>query len=210
MCSESQTLPSAHKHKHASPTSARNASHYALFEPYQTQIHRGGRERKKNSLTRSCGSTRPLQKARSSTNIPFVHASCVMMCIVHLSYFIFHNHSGEAAWRVAPGPIRGMELLAETQLQISHGRNGDFISPLNLQERSSSGSTVVQKYGTTLQPGVFVLTRCCSNSTKTCFAVWKFAAALSLFLLQQNAARKFDFLLPSRSSVTNQQRFLSD
>lgn len=36
-------------------------------------------------LTWSCGSTRLLKKGRYSTNIPFVHASCVLMCIVHLS-----------------------------------------------------------------------------------------------------------------------------
>lgn len=51
--------------------------------------------------------TRPLQKVRYSTDIAFVHASCALICLVHLSYFIFHNHRGESVCHVNPGTHQG-------------------------------------------------------------------------------------------------------
>lgn len=116
-------VTSAHKHKHASPNSARNASHYSLFELYQRLNHRGGKKKIQNTAFDSgCGSTRPLQKGSYQTNIPFVHASCVWMCIVHLSYFMFHNHGGQAACRVTPGTHQEDGAAFQTRLQISHER----------------------------------------------------------------------------------------
>lgn len=194
-----------HEHKHASLNSARNTSHYAVSELYQRQNQRGGRNSKHGLWLEAVVLQGCWRKEGTQLIFHlFMHHACWCALCTCLIYFRFLNHSGKA---VSPRyTSQGWSCLPNAAADFSWKEDA-FISPLNLQKWSSSGSTVAQKYGTALELSAFVLTCCCLNSTKTSFTLWKFAAALSLFLFQQNAAEKFEFQLLSRWSVTNQQHF---
>lgn len=198
-------MKSAHKHKHALPNSARNASHYAVSELYQRQNHRGGKNSKHDLWLEAVVLQGCWRKEGTQLIFHFFmhHACWCALCTCHI-YFIFLNHSGKVACSVAPGTHHGDG--AAFQMLLSHERKTVLFLLLTCKKETLLGQlscrNMAQRW----------------NRVHLCWpaAVWIPPRLLSycenlpllrLFLFQQNAAEKFEFQLLRRSSVTNQQCF---